>query len=452
MTPAMLRADPLADGAIARILAAGADANLALMDTLAIVNRQLAHWQANSALAGWKADAYVPAQVAKALEDYAGAALALPEWADLAKIARAETLFMDMSMTSCTLLFCASLPECYVIPELAGVLHAAGQLEQHTDYRIRSTAAMIFPVMMHGGLAGAGGGVAQAMKVRLIHATIRHLMLRGAPADAVGDGAARVVPPRDVQGPGLHHALYAKGWDVGQNGLPCSQEELAYTLLTFGYVFLRGLRRLGIGLPDADEQAYLHTWNVLGHLLGIERALMADTMEQAEELFARMQARGRSVSFRPDPRPALGAALLQAMENEIPLALLKPFPVLLTRYLCGAEASQALGLAARVSWLSRALFAAAMATTRAVDGIVRLALPAFSIARLITRVVGYRLTVKVLMDQTRPLKLPDALLGQVGAVVAGWQADPKAPSWMSALEARLAGRHKREAAQGSVQC
>ena len=452
MMAAMLRADPLADDTIARVLAAGAGVNLPQMETLAIVNRQLAHWQANSALAGWKADASVPGPIAAALEDYAGAALALPEWADPAKIARAETVFMDMSMTSCTLLFCASLPECYVIPELAGVLHAAGQLEQHTDYRIRSTAVMIFPVMMHGGLAGAGGGVAQAMKVRLIHATIRHLMLRGDPADAVRDGAAGVVPAQDVQGPGLHHALFAKGWDVGQNGLPCNQEELAYTLLTFGYVFLRGLRKLGVGLPDADEQAYLHAWNVLGHLLGIERELMADTMEQAEQMFARMQARGRGASFQPDPRPALGAALMQAMENEIPLALLKPFPVLLTRYLCGADAAHALGLTARVSWLSRAMFAVTMAATRTVDAIVRLALPGFSIARLVTRVVGYRLTVKVLMDQTRPLKLPDALLGQVGTIVEAWQADPKAPGWMNALEARLAGRHKRQTTKGPVQC
>ena len=110
----------------------------------------------------------------------------LPPWADRAKIERAEVLFMDYGALSCTLLFCASLPECYVIPDLSAVLHAAGQLEQHTDYRIRSTAAMIFPVMMKGGLGQPdGSGVAQILKVRLIHATIRNLILRGAPADAL---------------------------------------------------------------------------------------------------------------------------------------------------------------------------------------------------------------------------------------------------------------------------
>ena len=68
-------------------------------------------------------------------------------------------------MLSCTLLFCASLPECYVLPDLAEVLHTTGQLEQRTDWRIRSTAAMIFPVMMRGGLTTpAGGGVARCSR------------------------------------------------------------------------------------------------------------------------------------------------------------------------------------------------------------------------------------------------------------------------------------------------
>ena len=450
MIAASLRADPHADHAIARIFGSELEAPLSQFDRLAIVNRQLAQWQTNGALASWQADAGVPAPIAAALEDYVANARQLPAWADAAKIARAETLFMDMSMTSCTLLFCASLPECYVIPELAGVLHAAGQLEQHADYRIRSTAAMIFPVMMHGGLLGAGGGVAQALKVRLIHATIRHLMLRGDPATAAQDGA--VVAPQPRQGEGLHHALFANGWDVSRNGLPCNQEELAYTLLTFGYVFLRGLRQLGIGLPNADEEAYLHTWNVLGHLIGIERSLMPETMAQAETMFCAMQARGRSASYLPDPRPALGAALMQTMENEIPLAVLKPFPVLLTRYLCGADATGALALNARVSIISRALFAVSMGLVRLVDSVVRLLLPQFSISRLLMRIVGYRFAAKVLMDQTRPLKLPESLLNQVSQVTTTWQDDPRAPGWMNALERRLSGRHKPSSSRGPIQC
>jgi hypothetical protein len=450
-----LRADPLADDTIERILgphdgAAGA----AMWAAIGTVNRQLAQWQTNGQLAAWRPDADVPEPIAAALRDYLRAGLALPDWADPEKILRAETLFFEMSMMSCTLLFCASLPECYVLPDLSGVLHVAGQLEARTDYRIRATAAMLFPVMMRNGLTGSdGGGVAQTLKVRLIHATIRHLILRGSPASAVRQAAAIApLPPQADGAPTLHQSLYAHGWDIAADGLPCNQQELAYTLLTFHYIYLRGLRKLGLGLPAADEAAYLHAWNVMGHVLGIDKDLMVESMADAEQLFARMQARGRGQSWLPDPRPALGAALMHAMENEIPIRLLKPFPVLLTRYLCGSQTAADLGLTGRVSLLSRAVFVLGMGATRAFDWVVRRFVPGFSICRMLTRVVGYRFTVKVLMDQTRPLKLPTALLNDLHATVGSWQHDPKAPQWVNKLEARLSGRPADSQAQGRQPC
>ncbi|WP_305823311.1 oxygenase MpaB family protein [Massilia brevitalea] len=438
------RADPLADDVVNRILA-DCDGE-ERYDAIAIVNRELAAWTGNGVLDGWRASPATPLRIAAALEDYLRAASALPAWADPARIGAAEAVFVEMSMLSCTLLFCASLPECYVPVDLASVLHTAGQLEQHTDYRVRSTAAMIFPVMLRGGLtAPSGGGVAQVLKVRLIHATIRHLILRGNPATVMAGGEpGATLAERAPEGPGLHRALYARGWDVAQHGLPINQEELAYTLLTFHYVFLRSLRRLGLGLTPAEEGAYLHGWNVVGHLLGIEPALLVDDMAAAEQLFARLQARGRQAANAgalpygaADPRPALAAALMGAMQDEIPLRPLKPFPTLLTRYLCGRTNARELGLDGQVSLFSRTLFVLCMGAVRGIDWLVRRVVPGFSISRLVSRVLGYRLTVKLLMDQTRPLKLPEALLNGIAETVQAWHHDPKAPAWMNRIELRL---------------
>ena len=262
-------ADPLADRTVAAIVGPWQDAQQPgpqALARLSAATRLMTQWRDNASLADWYPgnDGADPALV-DILRDYLREGSRLPLWADSALIARAETIFMQEGPLSCTLLFCASLPECYVPPQLAEVLHVAGQLEAHTEHRIRQTAAMVFPVMLKGGLTDpAGCGIAQVLKVRLIHATIRHLILHGDPAQVSGMVEAN---PGHGSAPGshgaLHEALMAHGWDIDRRGLPCNQFELAYTLLTFHFVFLRGMRTLGLGLPRADEDAFLHAWNVV---------------------------------------------------------------------------------------------------------------------------------------------------------------------------------------------
>ena len=468
--PLQYEADPLADATMAAVIGpwAATATDASAVDLIAM---HASHWlaikQANALMATWTDNGTINAwqaatggtddHVAPALAAYLQEGKTLPDWADHAKIDRAEALFMEYGALSCLLLFCASLPECYVVPDLAAVLHVAGQLEQHTEYRIRSTAAMIFPVMMRGGLTKAdGAGVSQTLKVRLIHATIRNLILRANPVQSVQALQGALMEKTEAQdvatlgvvpvlaalsgSTNMHQALFAHGWKAGQDGLPCNQEELAYTLLTFGYVFLRGLRTLGLGLKAPDENAFLHAWNVMAHVLGIKRALMPQTFAEAKIMFTEMQARGLADTTMPDgtdPRPKLGQALMKTMEEVIPWRIVKPFPTLFTRHLCGAVTAKAIGIDARVSWFSRMLFAILMGTVRAIDATVRLVFPEFSISRFISRVVGYQVMAKFLMDQTRPLKLPSHLLDGVANMMSIWSDDPKAPKWVNKLEDRL---------------
>ncbi len=452
-------ADPLADRTIAAILGpwqgvharATPEALLAgnaeRWERLAAVSRVFEDWKDNASLEHWTPRPGTPPEVAQAIAAYLRDAPRLPAWKSDAKIARAEELFLDFGVLSCLLLFCSSLPECYVIPDLSQALHVTGQLEQHTEYRIRATAAMIFPVMMEGGLTRPeGGGLAQILKVRLIHATIRHLILRGTPEEALAIvGDQRKVPDGYVlpslealQGAkSMHHALFAHGWNVGKDGLPCNQEELAYTLLTFHYVCLRGLRKLGLGLRPEDEDAYLHAWNCVGHVLGVREELMAETMKEAETVFALMQSRGRADPFTPDPRPRLGTALMQTMERLIPLRVAKPVPKLLTRHLCGRKTARDIGIDGEVSWISTLLFMLGLGLVRAIDVTVRLFVRDFSISRFITRLFGRRFMADLLMNATRPLKLPEHVSDRAQAMMERWHRDPKAPRWMNALEQKL---------------
>lgn len=454
---AQFEADPLADQTIAEILGpwapppaavSSAEADALFKDhweRIDVVNAVIGTWDDNASLEHWHDRLPdVPKPITDALREYVAAARVLPEWADRDLIARAEELFFEQGVLSCTLLFCASLPECYVVPDLAEVLHTTGQLEQRTDWRIRSTAAMVFPVMMRGGLtAPAGGGVAQVLKVRLIHAMVRNLVLRGSPQQAVTArergllGSAPLPALAALRtSRNMHRALFAHGWDLAR-GLPCNQEEQAYTLLTFGYVYLRGMRALGLALGERDERAVLHAWNVVGHLVGIRRELMVFSMGEAEALFARMQARGRAELMPPDPRPGLAEALFRNLAGVIPVRVAKPFPQLLSRRLIGPAASRDLAIDGHVPLVSALSFVLLMSLVGLIDTVGRVFSPDFSLARVATRVLGYHLLTKLLMDQTRPLKLPDSLLGQAQGIMQGWGSDRRAPGWLNALEDRF---------------
>ena len=251
---------------------------------------------------------------------------------------------MDYGVLSVTMLFCASLPECYVVPDLAAVLHATGQLEDRAEHRIRTTGAMIFPVMMKGGLTSPdGSGIAQILKVRLIHATVRNLILRGSPeAQASGLRAARsrLIHPADS----MARALHVHGWDLERCTLPNNQDELAYTLLTFSYVFLRGNAPLGIRsrrerrgrLPACMERGRVFPRHPPradgGHHGRGGGALRAHAG-------ARPRRPGEDAKRRGSTRPHLGGALMGAMETVIPPGPFKAFPTLLTRRLIGPTSS-----------------------------------------------------------------------------------------------------------------
>jgi hypothetical protein len=407
---ARLRADPLADEAINRILGAWTDGTppLPRWEAIALVEREMDGWTTNGALEGWQADAATPVPVAAALEEFVRQARSVPAWADAGKIGCAEAVLTAAGPMACALLACAGLPES---------LMARTGIEQDAGDTLRGAAGLVFATMSRGGLLdAAGAGLARVLRLRLSHAITRHLIVRGNPAEALAYGAA--IPALLPEGAGPQRALFARGWDLRAHGLPCNQEALAHTLLSFHYVFLRSLRRLGLGLSKEEESAWLHAWNVVGHVLGIEHGLLAGTMTEAAGLFTRLQ---RDTRLAGGARPAVVPALLQTMRGAFAARALEALPVLVARRLCGRATARSLGLDGQVSWFSRALFALGMGAARVIDTVVRLPSPGVSIARLVMRILGYRLALPILG----------------AALPRDWDLDPQAPRWIQAIEGRF---------------
>jgi uncharacterized protein (DUF2236 family) len=259
---------------------------------------------------------------------YLKEASALPAWRNDALIDEAEAFFLLYGLASSTLLACASLPQCYVMKYGTEVLAYTKFLQVEPARRIRETAQMVMDVMCPGGLRTNGRGIRATMKVRVMHAIIRHMI--------ESDPRAKANPTD----PALRKAF----------GRPINQEDMVYTLMTFSYVVIDGFRVMGYGMTEAQRDAYVHCWNVVGYLMGIQEPLLPATFADSEELFAAIQRRQHG---RSDAGQKLTAALLEAIEGALPGRHHDALPAALTRRLVGQATADALGVpqSTGLTWL-----------------------------------------------------------------------------------------------------
>jgi uncharacterized protein (DUF2236 family) len=202
-------------------------------------------------------------------------------------VAAGEQLFAEHGPEVMMLLCCYSLPSSYAARKGVQVLHRTAYLAKRPNRRLFETAQFIVDVLTPGGLGPGGRGIRTAQKVRLMHASIRHLIRNDAAAP----------------------------WDAKELGVPINQEDLLGTLMTFTWLILDGLARLGVRLTPQEQQAYLDAWLAVGRLMGVEPELMPRTVADAKattELIER-----RQVAESPQGRE-MTAALLGMMQTNMP--------------------------------------------------------------------------------------------------------------------------------------
>ena len=110
--------------------------------------------------------------------------------------------------------------------------------------------------------------------------------------------------------------------------------------MTFSYVAVRSYVKLGVPMPEAQKNAYVHCWNVVGYLMGIREDLLPANYAESRKLYEAIREHqgGRSAAGQ-----ALTAALMNLLKNMMPPGA-RHLPVILTRYLVGSQNAQILGL------------------------------------------------------------------------------------------------------------
>lgn len=298
MEPMRLMCDPVADTPVAAVLdAGGADEVSALLHSIVRMGDP------------------DPARLPGPIADYLATTAALPHWADGDKIDRAQSFFATWGLQISACLFCASLPSAYACANGVQVLALTARLDTDTRRRVMETGQMLMDVMEPGGLGDAGRGPRTIQRVRLMHAAVRHLI----------DARANVCPE-----------IWDERW-----GRPINQEDLAGTLMSFGFVPAGPLQRLGVRVSDDDADAYLHCWAVIGHQLGVCHELLPTDLTDAEHLVDAIRIRQTAES---EAGQHMATALVGLLEEMTPGHRADVIVPVLIRRLAGDDIADALGI------------------------------------------------------------------------------------------------------------
>jgi len=233
-----------------------------------------------------------------------------PDWANSPLIKTAQANYKRDKNPTRVVLGVYSLPALYLDPDIALALIGTGQLSLHVRPRLEHTQNFVDAVMMPGALdQPASGGPAPGWlwirRVRLTHAIRRALAkLQASSRNGKPDFLGALVRDDPLA------VLHAKGGFNSRDDEPIDQVELAYVMLTFSWAVADGVSRLGprYRMGRAAREAHIHTWAVIGHMLGIVDELLPGIEPRgadrhAKELFEMLR---RQHLDKGDPLPPPG--------------------------------------------------------------------------------------------------------------------------------------------------
>ncbi len=268
---------------------------LARTEQIRAVSRILRHLVDN--------DQPLPDDVPPSLAEWLERTAEVPAWADQERLERGCTVVVEHGPQVCVSLATASLVYCYAGYPGVKVLTFSRRLDHDAVRRVGETAQFVLAVMAPGSLHPGGRGIRKIQKVRLLHAAIRQLVSTSG------------------------------RWSSETDGLPLCQEDLAGTLMSFSWIVIDSLHRLGVRVEDQEAEDYHYRWRVIGEMLGTDPAVIPVDLAGARELTDSIARR----NHRRSPEGIeMTRALFELHANSLPPGFGGAAPAL-TRHLLGDE-------------------------------------------------------------------------------------------------------------------
>lgn len=178
----------------------------------------------------------------------------VPPWVDWETTDRGGELLMRSGALGGAVLGARSLVLGYASPGGNKPLVMSGRLKEQANRRLNETARFVQAVCRPAGMRPFAEGWQITLKVRLIHAQVRKMIL-------------------------------ASGkWKAEAWGLPANQHDLAGTTLLFSASIIDGLRTLGMQVSTDEAESYIHLWRWVGRVIGVSPDVLPASEPEAMRL------------------------------------------------------------------------------------------------------------------------------------------------------------------------
>ncbi|MEV0686738.1 oxygenase MpaB family protein [Nocardia sp. NPDC050378] len=292
--------DPEADPVVARLIESG---------QVPRVNELLRTWTRNGQP--------LPDGLPSELRDFMEYARRMPQWTDYGKLNTAIEFNKKRGLYLGVLYGFASGMMSTVIPkEARSVYYSKGGHD--LEDRISKTAKLGYDIGSNNAYAPDGEMIITCVKTRLVHAAVRHLLPQS---------------PHWVQS--------------AEEDIPISQNDIMVTWHSLPTTVMKHLTNWGVPIPQHESEAFLHSWQVAAHMLGVRHEYIPKSWPAANSQAAQIL----DPILAPTPEGAKLADRLLSLGANIDLALLsKPVLGSFTRFLLGDKFADGLGIPREPVW------------------------------------------------------------------------------------------------------
>ena len=177
-----------------------------------------------------------------------------PEWLDYAAFAPGVRMFHRNSQVILAAFVAGVLIEGFTT-NIAKSFFITGRVRDQGIRRLGQNNRHMMEIFLPGGMYRHGDGWKLSVRIRIVHARLRHLLNN------------------------------SEDWDAEAWGAPISAAHLGYAISAFSARLLMHMKTLGAEYNDEEYASFMAVWRYSGHLMGIPQTILFHDAEEALKLY-----------------------------------------------------------------------------------------------------------------------------------------------------------------------